>query len=70
MTAAEWWWLIAAILAAVAALAHLLAGVAWPRSAPTNGTVVTVGPGLLEPFARALSAAALGAVAAGLLVLP
>lgn len=59
MSAAETWLLVAAVVAGLAAVLHLLSPIAGPR---------TVGPGLIDPLARALTAAAVGLVAVALVV--
>lgn len=59
MSATETWLVIAAVVAGLSALLHLLSPVAGPR---------TVGPGLLDPVARALTAAAIALVAVALVV--
>lgn len=59
MSAAETWFTVAAVVAVVAALLHLLGPVTGPR---------TVGPGLVDPVARALTAAAIALVAVGFVV--
>jgi hypothetical protein len=72
VTASEVWWLVAAIVAGLAALLHL-ASAAPPRrtTAPATGEHVVARVEVpLAAIARALTAAAVGLIALALLVLP
>jgi hypothetical protein len=71
VTASEVWWLVAAIVAGLAALLHLASAAPVRRTAPAapgEHVVRTEVP--LAPFARALTAAAVGLIALAFLVLP
>jgi hypothetical protein len=59
VSATETWLVIAAVVAGIAAVLHLLAPALGPR---------TVGPGVLEPLGRAFTAAAIALVAIALVV--
>lgn len=59
MSATETWLFVAAVVAGIAAVLHLVSPAVGPR---------TVGPGLIDPLARALTAAAVGLVAVALIV--
>jgi hypothetical protein len=59
MSATETWLVVAAVAAGGAALLHLVAALTGPR---------TTGPGLLDPLARALHAAAVALIAIALVL--
>jgi len=71
MTASETWWLVALIVAGVAALLHLASALpARPRTAPPGEVVTVHSSALLAALARALTAAAVGLTALAFLVSP
>jgi len=70
MTASETWWLVALIVAGVAALLHLASAAPTRRTTTATGEVHVASSALLAALARALTAAAVGLSALAFLVSP